>query len=141
MSCLSQRRISFYLHGCIYWLIQKRADAAHEDLKNGSTKESSGLMPATQPSFKTPSPAPPKPRSDNTGKKNRTSTVNKSQGEPEGIFPCKKCSRLVSLYILVYEFLLWKLSNWITQVCLSCIYLKGQWEPFSSRALVYSMCT
>ncbi|XP_056115883.1 mitotic deacetylase associated SANT domain protein a isoform X2 [Rhinichthys klamathensis goyatoka] len=73
---------------------ENRADVAHEDQKNGSAKESSGLMPATQPSFKTPSPAPPKPRSDNTGKKNRASTVNKSQGEPEGIFPCKKCSRV-----------------------------------------------
>ncbi|XP_077075882.1 mitotic deacetylase associated SANT domain protein a isoform X3 [Siphateles boraxobius] len=72
----------------------KRADVAHEDQKNGSAEESSGLMPATQPSFKTPSPAPPKPRSDNTGKKNRAPTVNKSQGEPEGIFPCKKCSRV-----------------------------------------------
>lgn len=79
---------------------------AHEDKKNGSAEESSGLMPVTQPSFKTPSPAPPKPRSDNTGKKSRASTVSKSQGEPEGIFPCKKCSRLVSLYMLVYEFLL-----------------------------------
>ncbi|XDV42128.1 hypothetical protein PO909_010855 [Leuciscus waleckii] len=72
----------------------KRADVAREDQKNGSAEESSGLMPATQPSFKTPSPAPPKPRSDNTGKKNRAPTVNKSQGEPEGIFPCKKCSRV-----------------------------------------------
>ncbi|XP_077075885.1 mitotic deacetylase associated SANT domain protein a isoform X4 [Siphateles boraxobius] len=73
---------------------ENRADVAHEDQKNGSAEESSGLMPATQPSFKTPSPAPPKPRSDNTGKKNRAPTVNKSQGEPEGIFPCKKCSRV-----------------------------------------------
>uniref|UniRef100_A0A672RMI8 ELM2 and SANT domain-containing protein 1-like n=1 Tax=Sinocyclocheilus grahami TaxID=75366 RepID=A0A672RMI8_SINGR len=67
---------------------------AHEDQKNSFVEESSGLMPATQPSFKTPSPAPPKPRSDSTGKKNRASTGNKSQGEPEGIFPCKKCSRV-----------------------------------------------
>ncbi|XDV42127.1 hypothetical protein PO909_010855 [Leuciscus waleckii] len=73
---------------------ENRADVAREDQKNGSAEESSGLMPATQPSFKTPSPAPPKPRSDNTGKKNRAPTVNKSQGEPEGIFPCKKCSRV-----------------------------------------------
>lgn len=84
---------------------------AHEDQKNGSAEESSGLMPATQPSFKTPSPAPPKPRSDNTGKKSRASTVNKSQGEPEGIFPCKKCSRLVSLYMLVYEFFTLKIKQ------------------------------
>ncbi|XP_051731378.1 mitotic deacetylase associated SANT domain protein a isoform X5 [Ctenopharyngodon idella] len=73
---------------------ENRADVAHEDQKNGSAEESSGPMPAAQPSFKTPSPAPPKPRSDNTGKKNRASTGNKSQGEPEGIFPCKKCSRV-----------------------------------------------
>ncbi|XP_016094132.1 ELM2 and SANT domain-containing protein 1-like [Sinocyclocheilus grahami] len=72
----------------------ERADVAHEDQKNSFVEESSGLMPATQPSFKTPSPAPPKPRSDSTGKKNRASTGNKSQGEPEGIFPCKKCSRV-----------------------------------------------
>uniref|UniRef100_A0A673NK36 ELM2 and SANT domain-containing protein 1-like n=1 Tax=Sinocyclocheilus rhinocerous TaxID=307959 RepID=A0A673NK36_9TELE len=74
--------------------VVKRADVAHEDQKNSSAEESSGLMPAPQPSFKTPSPAPPKPRSDSTGKKNRASTGNKSQGEPEGIFPCKKCSRV-----------------------------------------------
>ncbi|XP_067272935.1 mitotic deacetylase associated SANT domain protein a isoform X2 [Pseudorasbora parva] len=73
---------------------ETRADVAHVDLKNGSAEESSGLIPAAQPSFKTPSPAPPKPRSDNTGKKSRASTANKSQGEPEGVFPCKKCSRV-----------------------------------------------
>ncbi|KTG32435.1 hypothetical protein cypCar_00002375 [Cyprinus carpio] len=72
----------------------ERADVAHEDQKNSSVEESSGLMPAPQPSFKTPPPAPPKPHSDSTGKKNRASTGNKSQGEPEGIFPCKKCSRV-----------------------------------------------
>uniref|UniRef100_A0A8C1KFL2 ELM2 and Myb/SANT-like domain containing 1a n=1 Tax=Cyprinus carpio TaxID=7962 RepID=A0A8C1KFL2_CYPCA len=74
--------------------ITERADVAHEDQKNSSVEESSGLMPAPQPSFKTPPPAPPKPHSDSTGKKNRASTGNKSQGEPEGIFPCKKCSRV-----------------------------------------------
>lgn len=72
----------------------KRADVAHVDQKNGPAVESSGLMPAAQPSFKTPSPAPPKPRSDNTGKKSRAATASKSQGEPEGIFPCKKCTRV-----------------------------------------------
>uniref|UniRef100_A0A8C1SRS4 ELM2 and Myb/SANT-like domain containing 1a n=1 Tax=Cyprinus carpio TaxID=7962 RepID=A0A8C1SRS4_CYPCA len=74
--------------------ITERADVAHEDQKNSSVEESSGLMPAPQPSFKTLPPAPPKPHSDSTGKKNRASTGNKSQGEPEGIFPCKKCSRV-----------------------------------------------
>ncbi|RXN24282.1 ELM2 and SANT domain-containing 1-like protein [Labeo rohita] len=73
---------------------KERADVAREEQKNSSAVESSGLMPAPQPSFKTPSPAPPKPHSDNTGKKNRAPTGNKSQGEPEGIFPCKKCSRV-----------------------------------------------
>lgn len=77
----------------VYSSFQERADAAHVDQKNRSAEESSGLMPAPQPSFKTPSPAPPKPHSDSTGKKNRASAGNKSQGEPEGIFPCKKCSR------------------------------------------------
>lgn len=72
----------------------ERTDEAHVDLKNSSVEESSGLMPAPPPSFKTPSPAPPKPHPDSTGKKNRASTGNKSQGEPEGIFPCKKCSRV-----------------------------------------------
>uniref|UniRef100_A0A671Q3C2 ELM2 and SANT domain-containing protein 1-like n=1 Tax=Sinocyclocheilus anshuiensis TaxID=1608454 RepID=A0A671Q3C2_9TELE len=70
----------------------ERAAVAHEEQKNSSVEVSSGLMPAAQPPFKTPSPAPPKP--DNTGKKNRASTGNKSQGEPEGVFPCKKCSRV-----------------------------------------------
>ncbi|KAK2884264.1 hypothetical protein Q8A67_017901 [Cirrhinus molitorella] len=74
---------------------ENRADVAREEQKNSSAVESSGLMPAPQqPSFKTPSPAPPKPHSDNAGKKSRASTGNKSQGEPEGIFPCKKCSRV-----------------------------------------------
>ncbi|XP_052442812.1 mitotic deacetylase associated SANT domain protein a isoform X1 [Carassius gibelio] len=72
----------------------ERAAVAHEDQKNSSVEESSGLMPAPPPSFRTPPPAPPKPHSDSTGKKNRASTGNKTQGEPEGIFPCKKCSRV-----------------------------------------------
>ncbi|XP_051954082.1 mitotic deacetylase-associated SANT domain protein-like isoform X2 [Xyrauchen texanus] len=72
----------------------ERADLAHEVQKNGAVEDASGLRPEVQSSFKTPSPAPQKPRSGNTGKKNRTSTVNRSQGEPEGVFPCKKCSRV-----------------------------------------------
>ncbi|XP_042633636.1 mitotic deacetylase-associated SANT domain protein-like [Cyprinus carpio] len=72
----------------------ERAAVAHEEQKNSSVEVSSGLMPAAQPPFKTPSPAPPKPHPDNTAKKNRPSTGNKSQGEPEGVFPCKKCSRV-----------------------------------------------
>uniref|UniRef100_A0A8C2K8G0 ELM2 and Myb/SANT-like domain containing 1a n=1 Tax=Cyprinus carpio TaxID=7962 RepID=A0A8C2K8G0_CYPCA len=74
--------------------ITERAAVAHEEQKNSSVEVSSGLMPAAQPPFKTPSPAPPKPHPDNTAKKNRPSTGNKSQGEPEGVFPCKKCSRV-----------------------------------------------
>ncbi|XP_043075428.1 mitotic deacetylase associated SANT domain protein a isoform X2 [Puntigrus tetrazona] len=75
-------------------ITNERADVVHLDQKNISAQEPCGLMPAPQPSFKTPSPAPQKPLSDSTGKKNRASTGNKSQGEPEGIFPCKKCSRV-----------------------------------------------
>ncbi|XP_051581187.1 mitotic deacetylase-associated SANT domain protein-like isoform X2 [Myxocyprinus asiaticus] len=73
---------------------QNRPDLAHEEQKNGAVEEAFGLRPVAQPSFKAPSPAPQKPRSDNAGKKNRTSTGNKIQGEPEGVFPCKKCSRV-----------------------------------------------
>ncbi|XP_051951843.1 mitotic deacetylase-associated SANT domain protein-like isoform X2 [Xyrauchen texanus] len=71
-----------------------RPDLTHEEQKNGAVEEGFGLRPVAQPSFK--APAPQKPRSDNAGKKNRqqTSTGNKSQGEPEGVFPCKKCSRV-----------------------------------------------
>ncbi|XP_055042196.2 mitotic deacetylase associated SANT domain protein a isoform X2 [Misgurnus anguillicaudatus] len=71
-----------------------RADMAHEEQKNSCVEEASGLRPTVQPTFKTPSPAPQKPRPDSTAKKNRASTGNKPQGEPEGIFPCKKCDRV-----------------------------------------------
>lgn len=73
---------------------ENRADSAHEEQKNSYVEETSGLKPAVQPAFKTPSPASQKPRADSAGKKNRASTGNKSQGEPEGVFPCKKCDRV-----------------------------------------------
>ncbi|XP_056621032.1 mitotic deacetylase associated SANT domain protein a isoform X1 [Triplophysa dalaica] len=72
----------------------QRTDSPHEEQKNSCVEDNSGLKPAVQPAFKTPSPAPQKP--DSAGKKSRASTVNKSQGEPEGIFPCKKCTRVFS---------------------------------------------
>ncbi|KAL7888435.1 hypothetical protein AOLI_G00034090 [Acnodon oligacanthus] len=39
-------------------------------------------------------PSAPKPRPESTGKRSQPSAASKSQGEPEGIFPCKKCSRV-----------------------------------------------
>lgn len=42
---------------------------------------------------KTP-PSAPKPRPESTGKRSQPSAASKSQGEPEGVFPCKKCSRV-----------------------------------------------
>ncbi|KAI4880538.1 hypothetical protein NFI96_018571 [Prochilodus magdalenae] len=36
----------------------------------------------------------PKPRPESTGKRSQPSAASKSQGEPEGVFPCKKCSRV-----------------------------------------------
>lgn len=75
----------------LYTFVQQRTDSPHEEQKNSCVEDNSGLKPTVQPTFKTPSPAPQKPYS--AGKKSRASTVNKSQGEPEGIFPCKKCTR------------------------------------------------
>ncbi|XP_056336849.1 mitotic deacetylase associated SANT domain protein a [Danio aesculapii] len=74
----------------------ERADVAQEDQKKSSVaaEESSGLVVVVQPTFKTPSTALPKPHSYNIGRKTKPSTVSKPQGEPEGIFPCKKCSRV-----------------------------------------------
>ncbi|XP_072541929.1 mitotic deacetylase associated SANT domain protein a isoform X2 [Salminus brasiliensis] len=42
---------------------------------------------------KTP-PSAPKSRPESTGKRSQPSAPSKSQGEPEGVFPCKKCSRV-----------------------------------------------
>uniref|UniRef100_A0A671KXL9 ELM2 and SANT domain-containing protein 1-like n=1 Tax=Sinocyclocheilus anshuiensis TaxID=1608454 RepID=A0A671KXL9_9TELE len=87
-----------------YYTYKKQAKVGRKDTYTYGPLEPEDNIPVVkaitafrhspQPSFKTLSPALPKPRSDSTGKKNGASTGNKSQGEPEGIFPCKKCSRV-----------------------------------------------
>ncbi|XP_066532174.1 mitotic deacetylase associated SANT domain protein a [Hoplias malabaricus] len=52
-----------------------------------------GELTALRQETRTPPPAP-KPRPESKGRRAQPSAASKSQGEPEGIFPCKKCSRV-----------------------------------------------
>ncbi|TRY57081.1 hypothetical protein DNTS_023969 [Danionella cerebrum] len=72
----------------------ERADMTQENPRSSSVAKGETCMPVVQSSFKTPPPVPPRPRSYNTTRRNKPTAVNKVQAEPEGIFPCKKCSRV-----------------------------------------------